>query len=640
MPTLTKPNKAFDPTRLGVIEDIAGPSLRVKLGDETATGLIFHKGEGYRIGQVGSFVKIPAGYTNLYGLVTQVGAGAAPIQADGSQAYGNKWLKIELVGEGRSDKKFERGISKYPSIGDVAYIVTESDLASIYAPEDKLSYVSVGSVASAESIPAYLNLNKLVTRHSAVVGSTGAGKSTSVASLLNSLADQKLYPAARIILFDLHGEYGESFGDAARVFRINADEARGEKSLYVPYWALNSEELVNLSSPAAGAQLATLLENITAMKRQSKPAGKSLAMATEDITADTPVPFSIHKIWHDVHCDAYSTHTANESGQSEATRAFEVNAAGQPEQGDALKLIRPKFRPATQAAGETKIYKSSPQQQNMRSYADMLESKLRDPRLQFLFNPGNWAVNENNETVSDLDELLDGWAGKEKPITVFDLSGVPSVILDDLVGAILRIIYDSMFWGRAISAGGRNRPLLLVLEEAHTYLGTHANSATKNRASLAAKRIAKEGRKYGVGLMLVSQRPSEIDSTILSQCGTMIAMRLTNDSDRGQIKSCASDNLDGLFGMLPTLRTGEALIIGEAVGLPIRALIKAPSSKKRPNSHDPAVVASPDEAGKRTGGWTESVADENFSALVECWRANDIHKSTKIKAKTTKPKGA
>ena len=303
-------SKPTDPTRLGTIEDVSGPSVHVKLEDGTETGLVFVGGEGYRVGQVGSFIRIPAGYSDLYGIVSQVGAGAAPTTGESVQNFGNRWLRVELVGEGGRGRKFERGISQYPTIGDLAHLVTESDLASIYAPGEKRGYVSIGQIASAESIPAFLDLNKFVTRHSALVGSTGAGKSTTVASLLNSLAEPSLFPGTRIVLLDLHGEYAHAFGDQARVFRINANETKGERPLHVPYWALNSDELMGLTTGfLAGAALGHFLDAITTMKRASQPAGKSIEMPADDITADTPIPFCIQKLWYDLHCLQYATHT-------------------------------------------------------------------------------------------------------------------------------------------------------------------------------------------------------------------------------------------------------------------------------------------------------------------------------------------
>jgi len=611
----------IDPTRLGTVEDVTGSKVTVKLSDETAHGILFARGEGYRVGQVGSFVRIPAGYVDLFGIVAQVGAGAAPPVPDQSVVLGSRWLRIELVGEGRKGGTFERGISQYPSIGDSVHVVTESDLKSVYAPGDTESHVAIGRVASSEGIKAYLDLNRLVSRHSAVVGSTGSGKSTSVASLLTSVSDTTRFPSARVVLLDLHGEYATAFGDRARVFRINADTEKGEQELYVPFWALNAEEVVTFAmGTTAGNQLSSITDRLVALKKDAKPSNVAHAVPEGSLTADTPLPFCIHKLWYDLHCLHYGTHTVSfNQNQSEATRAWQTDPVSAEEQrGDALTVRRPVFRPLKDVKEDPdKIYKSTHADQP-KTHIEALENKLRDPRLQFLFNPGEWAVAEDGSTVADLDSLLAAWIGSEKPISVFDLSGIPSVVLDDLVGAMLRILYDAAFWGRFIPEGGRQRPLLVVLEEAHNYLGAQS----KGRAATAAKRIAKEGRKYGVGLMLVSQRPSEIDPTILSQCGTTISLRLTNDADQGQVRSCAADNLEGLFGMLPSLRTGEALLVGEAVSMPVRALIDLPPEGCRPDSDDPLVVVPKLSNGdrKRPGGWTEPTDAENYARLINAWR--------------------
>ncbi|MEK9133848.1 MAG: ATP-binding protein, partial [Pseudomonadota bacterium] len=324
-----------------------------------------------------------------------------------------------------------------------------------------------------------------------------------------------------------------------------------------------------------------------------------------------------------LHCLQYATHIEQPGKtQSPETWALEKDSAtGTPIAGDAFQVRRPKFRQHKDEKNDPEKIRKSTHENLMRSQTDALEGRLRDPRLDFLFRPGQWAVQADGSTAKDLDALLGEWVGKDKPITVLDLSGIPPSVVDDLVGVVLRILYDAMFWGRAIPAGARTRPLLIALEEAHTYL----SAQSKSRAAAAARRIAKEGRKYGVGLMLVSQRPSEIDPTILAQCGTLVAMRLTNETDRSQIRSCASDNLEGLFSMLPILRTGEALIVGEAVGLPVRALIEPPPVGRRPDSDDPKVVVplGPDGQPERSGGWTDPVSSEDYPLLVKCWRAQD-----------------
>ncbi len=612
------------PSRLGTVENVDGSSISVKLEENTPGGLLFVNGEAYQVGQVGGFVRIPSGYVDLYGVISQVGAGAAPGPPELAPQFGNRWLRVELVGQGRRGTKFERGIAQYPSIGDSVHVVTESDLKTVYAPGDEDGYVAIGRVASAESIRAYLDLNRLVSRHSAVVGSTGAGKSNAVANLIGAVSNRDHFKSARVILFDLHGEYGKAFGDLARVFRVGADTEAGERELHVPFWALTAEEFMSMSMGSVTSTPLTLLqERLLASKKASKAGGVAHGLPDLSVTIDTPLPFSVYQLWHDLyslHCASHSV--SKNQNQSESTRAYAEEGTPPAKMvGDADKLERPRFRALKNETNDPDKVYAGLYAEIPRAHLDVLESKLRDPRMQFLFRPGKWSVAKDNSTTADLDALLADWIGADSPISVFDLSGIPTAVVDDLVGAVLRVLYDAVFWGRQKPEGGRQRPLMIVLEEAHVYL----NAQSKSRAANAARRIAKEGRKYGVGLMLVSQRPAEVDPTILSQCGTVIAMRLTNDSDRSQVTSCASDNLKGLFSMLPVLRTGEALVVGEAVNMPIRAIIDRPAEGRRPDSDDPLVVVPKDSNGKRIrgGGWTEPVQDENYKPLVEAWRKQD-----------------
>jgi hypothetical protein len=613
----------LDPSHLGLVEDVDGSSVSVKLADTTSGGLVFVNGEAYQVGQVGGFVRIPSGYVDLYGIISQVGAGAAPGPPELAPQLGNRWLRIELVGQGRRGIKFERGIAQYPSIGDSVHVVTESDLKTVYSPGDEDGYVAVGRVASSESIKAYLDINRLVCRHSAILGSTGSGKSNAVANILSAVSNEEKFKSSRIVLFDLHGEYSGAFGEMAQVFRVGANESAGEKELHVPFWALTFEEFQSIAmGPITGVPYTLTQEYVLRSKRASKPGGADHTVPELSVTVDTPLPFSVYQLWHDLYSLQCATHTVTKNqNQTHDTRAY-IEEGDPPAKcrGDADSLVRPRFKPIVTEAGAEKVHGGS-YIDMPRTHLETLESRLRDPRMQFLFKPGRWAVDTHNKTELDLEKLLDSWVGIEKPISVFDLSGVPTNIVDDMVGAILRILYDALFWGRFSPEGGRNRPLLIALEEAHVYLG----AKSVGRASTAARRIAKEGRKYGVGLMLVSQRPSEIDPTILSQCGTIISLRLTNDSDRSQVTSCASDNLKGLFSMLPVLRTGEALMVGEAVNMPIRALLDRPPEGRRPDSDDPLVVVPKDPDGKRIrkGGWTEATESESYRNLIDAWRKQD-----------------
>jgi len=191
---------------------------------------------------------------------------------------------------------------------------------------------------------------------------------------------------------------------------------------------------------------------------------------------------------------------------------------------------------------------------------------------------------------------------------------VPREVINTLIGVLLRIIYDSMYWARFLSEGTRERPLVVVLEEAHAYLGRDE----RGPAARMVRRIVREGRKYGIGVVVVSQRPSEIDPTILSQCGTFFSLRLTNSQDRAQVATAAPDNLEGLFSLLPILRTGEAIVAGEAVHIPTRVLIQAPPEGRRPASEDPVVY----EPGL-PGGWNRPQEPADYAEVVELWRRQD-----------------
>ncbi len=627
------PLPSADPSRLGTVEDVNGSSISVKVSENTPSGLLFVNGEAYRVGQVGGFVRIPSGYVDLFGVISQVGAGAAPGPPELAPQLGNRWLRVELVCEGRKGARFERGISQYPSIGDPVHVVTETDLKAVYAPGDEDGYVAVGRVASAESIRAYLDLNRLVGRHSAVVGSTGAGKSTTIASLLAAITDSGKLPGARVVVLDLHGEYAKALGDHATVFRINPRKGTDEKKLCIPYWALAFDELKAICLGAMDdKQRSVIGDLVVALKQEAAAAAsaakKPLGIPVDEITVDTPVPFRLKELWFRQHFREYRMITKKQGGsEDDVVDAFVLGTDGKPEQpGDAENLVPPKFRTFKGTGPKEQHVASANEGSSLKQQLSLLLSRLRDRQLAFLFSPGDWNPDEKGCTVADLDTLLASWMCTEHPITVLDLSGIPSLVLDHLIGAVLRILFDAAFWGRALPVGGRTRPLLIVLEEAHRYLSKGDKEAVeRGGAANAARRIAKEGRKYGVGLMLVSQRPSEIDTTILSQCGTMIALRLTNEADRNQIAAVSSDSLKGLFSMLPILRTHEALIVGEAVNMPIRARMDLPPDGRWPDSEDPKVIVPKDSNGKRVraGGWTATVKDEDYKPLVDAWRNQD-----------------
>ena len=617
-----------NPTLLGTVQDVNGTSISVTLNSNQLSGLTFVNGQGYRIGQLGTFVRIPIGYIDLFGIVSQVGASAVPENLASSSPYGNRWLTIQLIGEGYRKGNFQRGISQYPTIDDEVHLVSEEDLANIYGEQKKQNHlVRVGHIAGSESIDALIDINKLVTRHSAIVGTTGSGKSTTVAGLLNALSDSTKFPSARIIVLDLHGEYGNALKDRANIYKINPETtSTTEKPLHIPFWALSADELVEITFGNFGENHKTknlIIERITQLKQESfekLDAASKEGIAKENINADSPIPLSINSRWYELYCKEFGTYFSdNGKLPIEANWAFEHDAAGNPILGNKEKGIPPRFRKVKNIAADPEKIQYLPDGLNMRSQLENLGAKLRISRFDFLFSPGDWKPELDGTVTKDLDKLIKDWIGSEKPITILDLSGVPTSLTNNIVGILLRILYDGLFWSRNLKEGGRLRPLLLVMEEAHSYLNDNFQGA----ASSIVQRIVKEGRKYGIGAMIVSQRPSEINPTILSQCGTFFAMRLSNHTDRSHITGAITDNLEGLTNMLPILRTGEALILGEAVKLPMRTMIEAPTKDKRPDSQDPVVCDEQIDLDKKfsQGGWSNPLqVDTDYLPFISTWR--------------------
>ncbi|TAJ20141.1 MAG: DUF853 family protein [Rugosibacter sp.] len=587
------------PTLLGHIGAVTGAAVSVRQSPSVASGIAIIGGKSYRIGQVGSFVRIPQGYHDLYGIVTEVGANAAPEAAREPNDRGDRWMTIQLVGEivGAS---FERGISQYPNVKDEVHLVTEEDLAVIYGTQDG-GQVMIGRLASAEGIPVRIDLDKLITRHSAVLGSTGAGKSTTVASLLRSIAlggsaeGGTGFPSARILLLDIHGEYGRALRSVSTVFRVNP--SADEQPLHIPFWALDPVDLLTfLMGKLDDKPLSQILDRIFDYKTKLVNDTSVAGLDLNSMTADSPVPFSLKKLWFELLEPEIKTW----ADQPRTLPALD-------EAGDAAMLKAPRYKP--HGAGSSAPFINQIGVLGIRRPLDQMRSRLLDRQYDFLLHPGEWEPDLNGKAAKDLPELLQAWLGHDKPITILDLSGIPSTVVARLIGAILKIIYEGLFWGREKSEGGIARPLLVVMEEAHRYLSKDAGGP----ARAMVQRIVKEGRKFGIGAMIVSQRPSEVDETILSQCGTFIALRLSNSSDRAKVQASLPDNLAGVVDSLPVLRVGEAIITGEAARLPIRCRITLPDEKHRPNSEDPAVA-------KR---WQGARLPESYERVAASWRAQD-----------------
>ena len=457
--------------------------------------------------------------------------------------------------------------------------------------------MTIGTLSSAESILAKIALNELVTRHSAVLGSTGSGKSTTIASLLRAITsdveESESYPSARVLVLDVHGEYSEPLADVAQVFSVEPQSSE-QKKLFIPYWALDTRDLMDfLTGGLEDNRETAFTDKISELKLESHRAASFPGVVLDSITVDTPLPFSLKRLWYDLIDFEIKTFEGPDRDQS--TRQNPGNA-------EALKP--PRYKPHAMGAVGPFL---NQQAIGIQRPLNLLRSRLLDRRFDFLLHPGAWEPDLNGASKADLDSLLSGWLGGDKPITVLDLSGVPSSILERLVGSILKIIYEALFWSREKTEGGIQRPLLIVMEEAHRYL----SDTSGGLASEMVQRIAKEGRKYGVGAMVVSQRPSEVNETILSQCGTFFALRLSNPADRARVQGTLPDGLIGLLDVLPILRTGEAIVTGEAAKLPMRCRVTLPAKHHRPRSEDPEVSAK----------WKLQRRQEGYDRVVASWRA-------------------
>jgi len=607
-----------DPTYIGQVASVTGAVVRVRLREDMPSTLVMIGGESYRVGQIGGFFRVPLGYANLYAVCTQIGADAAPpgsaeagfgapLEADKQlHLSGYRWMTIVLFGEALGGQ-FERGVGQYPTVGDEVHLVTNDDLKVIYGwAKGKKGTIPVGRIAAASGISADISVAGLVSRHSAIVGSTGAGKSNLVTVLLETVSDGSL-PNARAIVIDPHGEYATALGDRARVFRIRPNEAAGERPLWVPFWALPFIELQQLT--LGGLQPnheASIRDEVLDMKAAAA-AHLAVPPPPETLTADSPVPFSIKKLWYEL--DKFERVT------------FRVNApqadtdANAPVQVGDANLLRSDRYPAASPYNQAP-YKNQ-KKRNLERQLDLMRSRLKDARFSFLFSPGGgYEPDLNGEIENDLNTLVRDWVGHDKPITIFDVSGLPSEVLPTIVGTMLRVIYDMLFWAQDLPIGGRLQPLLVVLDEAHRFVPEGVDTPAHRTLSM----IAKEGRKYGTGLMLVTQRPSEIDSAILSQCGSIVALRLTNSADRSKVSAAVPDDLGGLVDQLPSLRTGEGVFLGEVMPIPSRVRVR--KAKQKPVGDDPKL---PDvwQAPNRPDGNLYTQALVNWRAQSTSAEVND-----------------
>jgi DNA helicase HerA-like ATPase len=517
-------NSSFDYSSRSPIEATTLGSVLSVRGSEACVGLPAPAISDQLRPTVGTFLAISAGRRRLIGVVTEV-ASSGDAEAD---ARSGAVARLDLMGEIETDaagaERFSRGVSGYPAIGDAARIIGRDELRLVYQASSA-GAITIGALHLDDSIAAYVDIDNLLSKHFAVLGSTGVGKSSGVTVILNEILDVR--PNLRIFLLDGHNEYGRCFGSRANV--VNA------ATLKLPFWLFNFEEFVDAlyyGRPGVDEELEILAEQIPIAKslyQTQRASSERVTLRRIDprsagYTVDTPVPYTMQ---------------------------------------DLVALIDERM-------GKLENRASRMHHHRLLARIDVLRN---DARYAFMFENAN----VGGDTMSEILSYLFRLEPSSQPMTVLQVAGLPVEVVDAVASVLCRLAFDFGLW----SDGAM--PMLFVCEEAHRYAPADRSLgfAPTRRALL---RIAKEGRKYGVCLGLVTQRPAELDPTIISQCSTLFAMRMANDRDQALLRSAVTDAAANLVAFVPSLGTRELVGFGEGFPLPTRMTFKSLAAERIPRS--------------------------------------------------------
>jgi uncharacterized protein len=557
------------PTVIGYLIDVQGNILIATLveDEQGRVPTVTIGDEDILIGQLGSYVAIRQHDVHIIAIITRMTeqeALAAPtIETPGDDTarlpFAKRIARLTPIGSIRADGMFDRGIGQYPTTGAEVHAISVADIAKMFDRYQSKGF-AVGTVATHPSLRVCLDPSNLFGRHFAILGQTGSGKSWTVAALVQKTV--AVMPKAHIIILDLHGEYCWKRDDSNRHYAFADAMVRhvDARDLEIPYWLMTFAELCDLLIER-GEREAT---NQTAFFRDCLMEGREAENKNADpplglarVTVDTPIYFSLDEVLTKIR----------------AKNIERVGTRQGPLFGDFDRFL-------------------------MR-----LESKLSDLRYDFLLKP-----KKRNTSVS-LSSLLRDFIGLGEPkraVTVIDLSSIPFDVRPTIAAQIGRLAFEFNYWNPKY----REFPILLVCEEAHAFIPRESETQfAGSRKSM--ERIAKEGRKYGVGLAVVSQRPHEVSETVLAQCGTFICLRITNPDDQGYVRSLVPESEGDLVNVLASLGRGEALVLGEAVPLPTRLQFDKPDPT--PNSDDVDFYKE----------WREGPDDLDVDAIVKRWRSQE-----------------
>lgn len=589
--------------KIGRVVEVSGNSLRIELDKNINELTRSIDGQIYPVGQMGSVIKIHFGRKVLFAFVRLLRMSSEIVDDEGNKPLNAnddaRVLEADLFGQGIWSKStgkldFTRGVETYPLPLQYAYLCLNEELESVYkaaesyAEEKAVSpMVSIGNYVGGNNAVCSANIDKLFGHHFAILGSTGAGKSGTVASILHSVLDHKVENDSlkpRIIIIDPHGEYPSAFGERASVYRAYNDAAMNNIDgdlLKLPYWLMSSDELRSLiigkTEFEATSQNNIIYEAITYARQleagllkelSDDPAGGDKAEKADGITdndllkfdRDKPLPFKLEQF--EKHIDKVQGRKLNKKENLAAS-------TGRDKVESILKKLR--------------VLRANPQL--------------------------NFMMEEFSEDSPKLREILNQFIGdaQGKDIRIIDISGLPNEVAGPLTAIIARLLFQYKLW-QTKEERARD-PILFICEEAHRYVPNHGEAQYKE-AQQAIRRIAKEGRKYGLGLGLISQRPSDVESTVLSQCNSWIILRLTNSNDQSHVAKFLPDSLSGLTKMLSALTRREAIFVGEAAALPSRIRVRKLSEEQLPNSNDISFAE----------GWVnDPMSDDALDTIVERW---------------------
>jgi hypothetical protein len=494
----------------------------------------------------------------------------------------NNLVRITLIGTlldrvGMKENVFRRTLETVPEIDANCFALEGERLTQFMQVISNVGAdgprLSLGSFTLDDEAVAYLNGNKLFQRHAVIVGGTGSGKSWTTARLLDQVAQ---LPQANVILFDIHGEYKPLVGDEFRHYRIagpvDLEKGTGlaEGVLHLPYWLLGYEALISLfvdrTDQNAPNQSMMMTRCITDAKRGTL-ADPAHADILANFTIDSPIPFDISAVLTE------------------------------------LGRLNEEMVPGAKAGTE----KQGPYFDKLSRLIARLEAKRQDRRLGFIFQPPaqcmdmGWLAEVLHLLICGRGAQADAKGG----IKIIDFSEVPSDVLPLMVSLLARLVFTTNQWTEQAD----RHPIALLCDEAHLYIPERADADSSDAVSVEIfERIAKEGRKYGMGLVVISQRPAEVNRTVLSQCNNVIAMRLTNGDDQTVIRRLLPDSLGSFGDLLPVLDIGEALVVGDASLLPTRVRVAEPRHK--PNSQTVAFWDC----------WNERASKGDAPKSVKAWR--------------------